>query len=46
MTSERIYSALLGLYPGAFRRQYGWQMAQLFHDCRRQVKSSSCSGRP
>lgn len=38
MTSERMYSALLSLYPDTFRREYGWQMAQIFHDCRRQVE--------
>lgn len=38
MTSEKIYRALLGLYPRAFRRKYGWQMAQLFHDCRLQAE--------
>src|SRR5258707_3053847 len=33
--SGRIYRALLLVYPAPFRREYGAQMAQVFHDaCR------------
>jgi lipopolysaccharide/colanic/teichoic acid biosynthesis glycosyltransferase len=31
--SERIYRALLLVYPAPFRREYGVQMAQVFCDC-------------
>ncbi|MDZ4767221.1 MAG: hypothetical protein SGI73_21980 [Chloroflexota bacterium] len=34
-TSERVYRALLILYPAAFRREYGRHMTQVFRDlCR------------
>ncbi len=33
--SERVYRVLLTLYPRDFRREYGWQMLQVFRDvCR------------
>jgi hypothetical protein len=31
--SARLYQALLHLYPTAFRKEYGWLMAQAFGDC-------------
>ena len=31
--SERIYNALLSLYPVHFRVRFGPEMSQLFHDC-------------
>jgi hypothetical protein len=38
---ERVYRALLGLYPAAFRRRFGEDLVQLFHDRLR----DACSGR-
>lgn len=35
--SERLYSALLILYPAGFRREYGQHMTQLFRDVCRDV---------
>jgi hypothetical protein len=37
MTSERLYRALLVLYPRSFRHDYGDPMVQLFADRRRDV---------
>lgn len=38
--SERVYRALLVVYPEEFRREYGVQMAQLFRDqCREELES-------
>ena len=34
MTPERLYSALLVLYPKRFRREYGGQMMDIFHELR------------
>jgi hypothetical protein len=35
LVSERLYEALLHLYPAHFRSVYGWQMSQTFRDaCR------------
>src|SRR5438874_12243113 len=31
--SERVYNALLSLYPFRFRIRFGPEMSQLFHDC-------------
>jgi|SRR5207253_6255309 len=31
--SERVYNALLSLYPIRFRMRFGPEMSQLFHDC-------------
>ena len=31
--SERLYCGLLWLYPSEFRRTFGREMAQTFHDC-------------
>jgi hypothetical protein len=31
--SERVYNALLSLYPVHFRMRFGPEMSQLFHDC-------------
>lgn len=37
--SERVYRVLLTLYPRDFRREYGWQMLQVFRDvCRDAVR--------
>jgi hypothetical protein len=35
--SIRLYQALLRIYPPAFRREYGWLMAQVFGDCCRRA---------
>ena len=35
-SSERLYRALLWLYPAQFRRTYGREMAQTFRDCYRE----------
>lgn len=40
MTGERLYRALLLLYPRRFRREYGDQMLQLYCDARRDRASS------
>ena len=34
MTADRIYTALLRLYPAAFRDEYGAEMLSAFHDLR------------
>jgi hypothetical protein len=31
--SERVYNALLSLFPAHFRIRFGAEMSQLFHDC-------------
>jgi hypothetical protein len=36
--AERIYRALLFAYPGAFRRRYGREMAQMFAACYREAR--------
>jgi len=36
--SERLYAALLFLYPSGFRREYGREMALVFADRRREVE--------
>jgi hypothetical protein len=36
MTSDRLYCALLSLYPVRFRVRFGTEMAQLFRDCCRE----------
>ncbi len=33
--TDRLYRALLAAYPAAFRRAYGPDLVQLFHDCSR-----------
>lgn len=35
--SDRLYRLLLVAYPPAFRRDYGWSMAQVFRDCCREA---------
>ena len=35
MVGERVYRALVYLYPRSFRREYGPQMLQLYRDARR-----------
>ncbi|CAA9409098.1 MAG: hypothetical protein AVDCRST_MAG03-1751 [uncultured Rubrobacteraceae bacterium] len=43
--SERVYEALLSVYPKDFRRQYGHQMAQVFGDlCRAQRERAGLVG--
>ena len=36
--SERLYARLLGLYPAAYRREYGPLMLQLFRDLERDAR--------
>src|ERR1700730_1565123 len=43
-TSERLYRAFLVVYPGQFRRDYGWEMAQTFRDCCREALASGGPG--
>ena len=40
MTAERIYSALLRLYPKPFREEYGSEMLSAFRDMRQARRSS------
>ena len=40
MTGERVYRALLLLYPRAFRREYRDPMVQLYRDARRDRAAS------
>jgi hypothetical protein len=35
--SERIYRAMLLMYPKPFRQSYGQEMAQIFRDCCRET---------
>lgn len=43
--SERVYRALLKVYPRAFREEYGAQMEQLFGDvCRREENRAGMGG--
>lgn len=43
--SERIYRALLLLYPADYRREYGGQMAQVFRDvCRDRYRQAGLVG--
>ncbi len=37
---DRLYRLLLFLYPGAFRREYGPHMAQVFRDCCREAQAA------
>src|SRR5207248_3716397 len=39
--SEHLYQQLLGVYPAAFRHQYGAQMTQVFLDCCRVASQQS-----
>lgn len=39
LLSERIYRALLILYPADYRREYGWLMVQVFRDVCRETYS-------
>jgi serine/threonine protein kinase len=41
---ERIYRILLGLYPAAFREEYGPLMVQLFRDMCRDARRSGTGG--
>jgi hypothetical protein len=36
--AERVYKALLGLYPKDFRERYALEMMQTFHDAHRQAR--------
>ncbi len=40
MTADRIYAALLRLYPKPFRAEYGGEMLSAFHDMRQARRSS------
>ena len=43
--SIRLYQALLAIYPSGFRREYGWQMLQVFGDCcRRALRQAGLPG--
>ena len=39
--SERLYGALLFLYPARFRVRFGGEMMQIFHDCRLDSKDDA-----
>ena len=41
---ERVYRGLLSLYPAGFRRRFGEDMVQLFHDRLRDGKAGRTSG--
>jgi hypothetical protein len=41
---ERVYQGLLGLYPTEFRRRFGEEMVQLFHDRLRDARSGRAPG--
>jgi len=41
--SKRLYQLLLGIYPAAFRQQFGLQMTQVFLDCCRAAYEKSGS---
>ena len=42
--SQKLFQALLWVYPRDFRREYGTQMAQLFRDCYRTEQKFGRSG--
>jgi len=42
--SERVYGALLRLYPGEFRRDYGGDMRELFRDHLREARRAGLRG--
>ena len=41
---ERVYRGILGLYPAEFRRRFGEDMVQLFHDKLRDARSGRAPG--
>jgi hypothetical protein len=41
---ERVYRGMLGLYPAEFRRRFGEDMVQLFHDRLRDARSGRAAG--
>lgn len=41
---ERVYRGILALYPAEFRRRFGEDMVQLFHDKLRDARSGRASG--
>ncbi len=43
-SGERVYRGLLGLYPAKFRRRFGEDMVQLFHDRLRDARSGRAPG--
>ena len=42
--AERVYRGILGLYPTEFRRRFGEDMVQLFHDRLRDARAGRASG--
>lgn len=42
--AERVYRGILGLYPAEFRRRFGEDMVQLFHDRLRDARSGRALG--
>ena len=42
--AERVYRGLLSLYPTDFRRRFGEDMVQLFHDRLRDARSGQAAG--
>jgi hypothetical protein len=44
--AERVYRGLLALYPMDFRRRFGDDMVQLFHDKLRDARSRKAAGGP
>lgn len=42
--AERVYRGILGLYPAEFRRRFGEEMVQLFHDRLRDARSGRAPG--
>src|SRR5438093_12919784 len=38
MTPERLYSALLSIYPTSFRQRFGAEMMEAFRDLRRTTR--------
>ena len=42
--AERVYRALLTLYPAAFRQRFGEEMVQLFHDRLRDARAGGVPG--
>jgi hypothetical protein len=41
---ERVYRGILGVYPAEFRRRFGEDMVQLFHDRLRDARSGGAPG--
>lgn len=44
--AERVYRGILGLYPSEFRRRFGEDMVQLFHDRLRDARTGRAPGGP